>query len=390
MINSITMPLAGISPFTSTPNKSPQLLGLLGALGSSVIGGISNLISGNQQVKAQKQINAQQIALQREQMDLQQKQFQQQMDYQTMDWNRNRQAALEDWQRETEYNDPGAQMARYSAAGLNPYLMMQGQNAAIGSMESTAGGSSPSPGSMPGIPNLQAPDYTTLGRSVGDAAQQFFAMRIQSEQAEQLSIDNSTRMISNMLDIQNKIADIDDKLSNSDLKEAQRDNLLAQRDIYVEDLRFMRSTFDDRKKGIRRDNAVKRVTAYKLQKEGEYQEMTNKIFEEFGRDQALANLNLTHLQAKGIAQDIIESSSRINLNNANANKAIQEAAESIARKNGLPSQDTPAGRSALALIRSQIYDNSKSSIRGVDIIYPETPWNYYNKSENHWSNHQWK
>ena len=67
---------------------------------------------------------------------LKQHQIDQQMayDYADMDWQRNRQAALEDWARETHYNSAAAVAARYRAAGLNPALMMQGSSAAQASM----------------------------------------------------------------------------------------------------------------------------------------------------------------------------------------------------------------------------------------------------------------
>lgn len=54
------------------------------------------------------------------------------------------QAALEQWQRENEYNSPAAQMQRYMDAGLNPNLIYGQQNLSAGSPQ-------------PSAPTVQAP-----------------------------------------------------------------------------------------------------------------------------------------------------------------------------------------------------------------------------------------
>ncbi len=46
---------------------------------------------------------------------------------------------IDQWNRETAYNSPAAQMARYKSAGLNPDLMYGQQNLAAASPEMTAG-----------------------------------------------------------------------------------------------------------------------------------------------------------------------------------------------------------------------------------------------------------
>lgn len=48
------------------------------------------------------------------------------------------QAALEQWQRENEYNSPAAQMQRYMDAGLNPNLIYGQQNLSAGSPQPSA------------------------------------------------------------------------------------------------------------------------------------------------------------------------------------------------------------------------------------------------------------
>lgn len=83
----------------------PITLGLLIAGGSAVIGGISSWWSGRQQRKAQEEVNAQNIAANKEMM------------YQQRQW------AVEDAAKQNAYNHPNQQMQRYKEAGLNPQLI---------------------------------------------------------------------------------------------------------------------------------------------------------------------------------------------------------------------------------------------------------------------------
>lgn len=80
------------------------------------------------------------------------------------------------WNKQNEYNSPTAQRERLEAAGLNPYMMMNGGSAGVAG---TVGGTS---GSSPGVPNspsaqgIHPPtatpysaDYSGVGEGVGKA-----------------------------------------------------------------------------------------------------------------------------------------------------------------------------------------------------------------------------
>lgn len=117
------------------PLLNPQILidmgfwSVLGSIGKAiagpVIGGLfgssNNSSTNSTNVKIANMNNAAQKQLQDEQLA----------------WN------LEQWERNNEYNKPSAQMQRYRDAGLNPYLMMQGQQGAAGNSAAPASGVQP-------------------------------------------------------------------------------------------------------------------------------------------------------------------------------------------------------------------------------------------------------
>lgn len=76
---------------------------------------------------------------------------------------------LAQWNRENEYNSAAQQVARYRAAGLNPYLMMQ--NGSAGSASSVT---SASPGTA-GMSNTVSPfDFSAAAAGVGNAVSQYY------------------------------------------------------------------------------------------------------------------------------------------------------------------------------------------------------------------------
>lgn len=327
---------------------------------------VSSLISGRANKKLVRETNAQNRAMFDEQMRQQAQQFQMSQDYATMDWKRNRQAAIEDWERETAYNDPAAQKQRYRNAGINPALAMQGQNQAVASMESTAGGSSPSPGGMPGIPQMQTPVDTTAD-AVARATSSYLQARatesearLKEEQTQQLSIDNKSREEMNIVELANKRQDLE--LKQQQYKKGSREYEILGKNIDLLDdqiaLNF--STFDARVKQMENQNYATAMQASKMNEETQILQ----IQKQFEWRMQNARLQVTEMQARGIAQDIRESASRINLNDKNAEKAVADAAFAIAQKNGLPGADTPQGRQAVRAIEAEIYSKTKSRVTG--------------------------
>lgn len=131
---------------------------LLGNLGTAIIGGISSAYSQHQQNKnIDKQIKSQENEQKKNrEYNLKLAQMQNQ-------WN------VEQWQRENDYNDPQAQIARLRAAGLNPDLIY-----GSGDISNVAAAS---PQMTSGAPSAPV-DYSSLAnkRTVGDAVMQSLAV----------------------------------------------------------------------------------------------------------------------------------------------------------------------------------------------------------------------
>lgn len=102
------------------------------------------------------------------------------------------------WNKQNEYNDPSAQRARLEAAGLNPYMMMNGGSAGVAGSVSGTQGSAPSAGA-PGAQGVQPPtatpysaDYSGVMQGLGHAIDTIMTgsqRNIQNAQADNLRIE---------------------------------------------------------------------------------------------------------------------------------------------------------------------------------------------------------
>lgn len=79
---------------------------------------------------------------------------------------KSRQFQLDMWNRENEYNSASSQRSRLEAAGLNPYLMMNGGNAGTAS---SVGSSSPASAASP--LSMQRQDFSGLSNALSSALQ---------------------------------------------------------------------------------------------------------------------------------------------------------------------------------------------------------------------------
>ena len=124
-----------------------------------------------------------------------------------MDWNSDEAQKNRDFQREmfdatNEWNSALSQRKRLEAAGLNPYLMLDGGNAG------TASSASGSTASYSSLPNFSPPDTSSIAKgisSAGDVASNFAMQRaeIRSKNAKSNidEIDALTRGLKNLSEI---------------------------------------------------------------------------------------------------------------------------------------------------------------------------------------------
>lgn len=102
------------------------------------------------------------------------------------------------WNKTNEYNDPSAQRERLEAAGLNPYMMMNGGSAGVAGSVSGTQGSAPSAGSpsaqgvQPPIATPYSADYSGVMQGLGHAIDTIMTgsqRNIQNAQANNLRIE---------------------------------------------------------------------------------------------------------------------------------------------------------------------------------------------------------
>ena len=89
----------------------------MGFLGS-LLGGVFGLFGANKNAQAQESANKTNLQIAQMNNEYNERMLQKQLDYNTVMWN-----------KQNQYNSAGAQRARLKAAGLNPYMMMNGGSA---------------------------------------------------------------------------------------------------------------------------------------------------------------------------------------------------------------------------------------------------------------------
>lgn len=160
MINFIFRDVGSGFPL-SRPHKSS-------ALGAGIIAGAGSLISGlwsshgsrdaaRYQLQAQRETNRNNLQIARENNE-----FNERM-----------------WNLQNEYNTPQMQRARLEAAGLNPYLMLDGGSAGVAESAPTADTSGTQV--APDVGSTIAGGYQAMGNSLSTAASQIAQMAFQND-----------------------------------------------------------------------------------------------------------------------------------------------------------------------------------------------------------------
>lgn len=167
------------------------------AAGIGAAGNVASQAAGN--VRSQKKWEKRQKFLEQQQMRAEQRQFDYNKQLQDYAYSQN----LAQWNRENAYNSPSAQMARFSAAGLNPNLVYGDSGAALAANS----------------PQMQIGDVGTGSSNVAPYAQEGYGGSFDYLGALQYA------MQSRMTDAQiaNINADTLGKLSDADFKSASFD-----------------------------------------------------------------------------------------------------------------------------------------------------------------------
>ena len=160
------------------------------ALGSAAVSGVASGKMNRKSIKYNKWALQEQQKYQSEQAQLG-RDWSEEMMNKANEWN------LEQWNRENEYNLPENQKARLFAAGINPYLAMQGSSSVGQAASSPSSAAAPSPASSSSVSalplNLQRPDYGTGFAQLSSAVNSYFDNKMKSEQAEGYGLDNALK-----------------------------------------------------------------------------------------------------------------------------------------------------------------------------------------------------
>ena len=178
----------------NTTRMDPAIIGSLitagAGLGSTAISGVASGKMNKKSIRYNRWALKEQQRFQSNQAQLG-REWSQQMMAKANQWN------LDQWNRENEYNLPENQAARLFAAGINPYLAMQGASSVGQAASSPSSASAPSPSSSSGLSvpslNLQRPDYGAGFAQLSSAVNSYFDNKMKSEQTEGYGLDNALK-----------------------------------------------------------------------------------------------------------------------------------------------------------------------------------------------------
>ncbi len=230
------------------------------------------------------------------------------------------------WNLQNEYNTPQMQRARLEAAGLNPYLMMNGGSAGIAESAPTADTSGTQV--SPDIGSTISGGYQVLGNSISSAASQIAQMSYQND-LQQANV-NKTNAEAQNANLQNQYDSLRNEfaaanfLVNLRLKQKQGD-------ISEYEANYLRDSMQDRLDAVKFQNTLTgSQSSY-------YNQMAGLV--DIQRKIAQTNLDwLPREKQAGLAatlQNVRTMASQMHLNYAQAKNAYAMAALNYAHEAGV-------------------------------------------------------
>ena len=230
------------------------------------------------------------------------------------------------WNKQNEYNTPQMQRARLEAAGLNPYLMMDGGSAGIAESAPTADTSGTQV--APDIGNTIAGGYQALGNSVSSAASQIAQMSFQNDlQSANVA---KTQAEAQNADLQNQYDGLRNQFAAAqflaDLRLKQYQGKISKYDA-----QYLRDSMEDRLDSVKFQNTLSGSQA------SYYSQMSGLL--DVQRKIEQTNLEwLPREKSAGLAatlQNVRTMVSQMGLNYAQAKSAYAMAALNYAQENGI-------------------------------------------------------
>ena len=230
------------------------------------------------------------------------------------------------WNMQNEYNSPVMQRARLEAAGLNPYLMMDGGSAGIAESAPTADTSGTQV--APDVGSTIAGGYQAMGNSISAAASQIAQMSYQND-LQQATVAKTTAEAKNA-DLQNQYDGLRNQFASlqflTDLRLKQK-----QGDVSEYEANFLRDSMQDRLDSVKFQNSVYGSQA------SYYSQMSGLL--DVQRKIEQTNLDwLPREKQAGLAatlQNVRTMASQMHLNYASARAAYATAILNFAQANGV-------------------------------------------------------
>ena len=155
------------------------------------------------------------------------------------------------WNLQNEYNTPSAQRARLEAAGINPYLMLNGSSTGVAESAPTADQTGTQV--APDVGSTIAGGYQSMGNAISSAASQIAQFSFQND-LQKANVAKTTAEAQNS-DLQNEY----DKLRNqfaaaqflTDLRLKEK-----QGDISEYEANYLRDSMDDRLDSVKFQNTL--------------------------------------------------------------------------------------------------------------------------------------
>lgn len=194
---------------------APAVAAAAPLIGAGISAG-SNLIGNMFGFASNRNTNKTNLKIAQMNNEFNERMLQKQIDYNTEMWN-----------KENEYNTASAQRQRIEAAGLNPYLMMNGGNAGTAS---SAGAISPPTASEVGKQEAFSPDFSGIGSAAQTAVAQMQQREVNlaniqktNEEANGLRIENQYKAAKAVADIENMKSKTNDNNAAAALKNIEYD-----------------------------------------------------------------------------------------------------------------------------------------------------------------------
>ncbi len=321
------------------------------AAGGNLLGAGASLFGSLLGSSSNSSTNKTNMAIARENNALQERMFYDQLAFNERMTDKNNAFNESMWQKNNEYNTPAAQMQRYLAAGLNPYMMF-GQTGSSGISSAAVSGTAASGAQPPQLntPTMQSYDpsnsFTAAGQHIAAAARNNAEVDNIREDTQSKNIDNQTRNLKNLEEINKLIADTKNSHTRAALERQQWELTQATWNDTIKQVHLQNKSLEEQTKlteqtrlGVELDNKLKDINIKYAP--ATFSAQVAKIWSDIRLNSSSVSLNRSH----------------ISLNKKSEEKLAQDVLESIARQNGFELNNSQVEQLTPLLVEGAGLDN---------------------------------